>query len=68
MITPERIGWTVYAIVVIAILIAAWRKDIELSERKALLDEMRQREHDRPKPPRRYVSRPGNKGYSDTGS
>ena len=55
MITPERIGWAIYAIVVIAILIAAWRKDLELSERKALLDEMRRREHDRPKPPRRYV-------------
>ena len=66
--SPERIGWAIYAIVVIAILIAAWRKDVELSERKALLDEMRRREHDRPKPPRRYVSGPGNKKYRDTGS
>lgn len=66
--SPERIGWAIYAIVVIAILIAAWRKDLELSERKALLDEMRQREHDRPKPPRRYVSGVGKREYSDTGS
>lgn len=64
----ETIGWSLYGLVMCWLIVRIWRQTGEANRRQALLEEMRQREHDRPKPPRRFVSSPGNKGYRDTGS
>jgi hypothetical protein len=52
----ETLGWALYAVFMIWLIARIWRQTGEANRRQALLDEMRQREHDRPKPPRRYVS------------
>jgi hypothetical protein len=50
------LGWTVYGLFLAWLFWRIWRQTGEANARQELLDEMRQREHDRHKPPRRYVA------------
>ena len=60
VIKHETIGWTLYALLMVWMISRIWKQTGEANRRQALLDEMRQREQDRYKPPRRYVSGRGN--------
>jgi threonine/homoserine/homoserine lactone efflux protein len=50
------VGWTLYVAFLLWLAVRIWKQTGEANQRQALLEEMRQREHDRPKPPRRYVA------------
>lgn len=54
------LAWSLYALVLLALGRAIWLQAAESDRAQERLEEFRRREQERHKPPRRFVSGPGN--------